>query len=529
MAKSDHVCYRHPERAAKRKCFTCKKPVCPECQVQLEHHIFCGEECHQAWLAKTAQRKARPAPRRKKPALPIPPPPVAAPVPVRPEPAEAETEARVGHLIQEEIQRLAWSVEVLRGQLEGLERDQKKTEQKLRDQEQADRSRRRRPLLLALIVVLLSGTYFGRAMILPPKSAPPAAKAPAPSVYDVEYPVSLAEDAGVGEAPDLQLPALGQKLENSRITLFGSAPGAVQVRLLQNGEAAASAAVDQGEFSFANVALGPGMNAFQIEATDAKGRKSYSLARFLERISRAVARVPALQGLNFMRGPRARSELVLSFDAGSGDRQALAVLDVLKAEHITTTIFLTGQFIERYPEVVRRIVADGHEVGNHTYDHPHLTSFEQTGRQATRSGVDRELVQGELKRTAELFEKVTGQPMAGWWRAPYGEHNGEIRRWAEEAGFKHVDWTRGPNGKNYDMLDWIADAHSRHYLKAEQLQARLTGIDDGRPGAANGGIVLMHLSTDRQQDFPSAILPAAIEELRAKGYRFVTVSQLFRE
>ena len=524
MAKPTKGCYRHPERPGRRKCFQCRKPVCPSCQIQADHHIFCGEECHQAWLAKTAKPKSRPAPRRKK--QPAPPPP---PVQAESKPAEAASEAKIGPLIQEEIHRLAWSVEVLRGQLENLERDQKKTEQKLRDQEQADRSRRRRSLIPVLILaLLLSGTYFVKAMILPSKSAP-AAKAPAASVYDVEYPVSLSDNPWAGEAPDLQLPALGQKLENSRVTLFGSAPGAVQARLLQNGEVAASAAVDQGEFSFVNISLTPGMNAFQIEATDAKGRKSYSLARFLDRVSRAVARVPALQGLNFMRGPRERSELVLSFDAGSGDRQAYAVLDVLKAEGVVTTIFLTGQFIERYPEVVRRIVADGHEVGNHTYTHPHLTSFEQNGRQATRSGVDRELVQSELKRTAALFEKVTGQPMVGWWRAPYGEHNGEIRRWAEEAGFKHVDWSRGPNGQNYDMLDWIADARSRHYLKAEQLRARLTGLDNGRPGAANGGIILMHLSTDRQADFPAAILPQAIEALRAKGYRFVTVTQLFRE
>ena len=528
MAAATPVCYRHPERTAKRKCFQCRQPVCPACRVQLDHHIFCGDECHHAWLAQAAKSKSRPAPRRKKPPAP-PPPPIQAPVPAEPKAALSASEVKIGLLVQEELHRLAWSVEVLRGQLESLEREYKKSEQKLRDQEQERRSRRRKSLVPVFILTLLLGVaYFGRAMIAPSQSPAPA-KAPAPSVYDVEYPVSLADDPGAGEAPDLELPAAGQKLENSRITLFGAAPGAVQVRLLQNGEVAAGAPVSGGEFSFPNITLAAGLNAFQIEAIDAQGRKRYSLARFLERISRAAARVPAWQGLNFMRGPRERSELVLSFDAGSSDRQAYAVLDVLKAENLFTTVFLTGQFIERYPEVVRRIVADGHEVGNHTYSHPHLTTYAQSGRQTTRPGVDRAFVVNELRRTAELFEKLTGRPMAGWWRAPYGEHNGEIRRWAEEAGFKHVDWTRGPGGKNYDMLDWVADAGSRHYLKAEQLRARLTGLDDGRPGAANGGIILMHLSTDRQADFPAAILPQAIADLRAKGYRFVTVSQLFRE
>jgi len=67
-------------------------------------------------------------------------------------------------------------------------------------------------------------------------------------------------------------------------------------------------------------------------------------------------------------------KIVLSFDAGSTDRGAAEILDALRGRGIRTTVFLTGQFIRRYPELARQIASDGHEVGNHTFDHPHLTT-----------------------------------------------------------------------------------------------------------------------------------------------------------
>ena len=79
---------------------------------------------------------------------------------------------------------------------------------------------------------------------------------------------------------------------------------------------------------------------------------------------------------------------------------------------IRTTIFLTGEFIRRYPEIVRRIAADGHEVGNHTDTHPHLTTYAENGRQATRAGVDRAFLVNELARTARAWEEATGRTMA---------------------------------------------------------------------------------------------------------------------
>src|SRR3990170_4037126 len=93
--------------------------------------------------------------------------------------------------------------------------------------------------------------------------------------------------------------------------------------------------------------------------------------------------------------------------------------------------------IERYPELVKKMAEDGHEIGNHTMTHPHLTTFEKNLKQQTLPGVDREFIIRQLKETAKIFRELTGKDMIPYWRAPYGEQNAEIRQWAYKAGFTH--------------------------------------------------------------------------------------------
>ena len=216
------------------------------------------------------------------------------------------------------------------------------------------------------------------------------------------------------------------------------------------------------------------------------------------------------------RGPSDRPEVVVSFDGGSSDRGASAILDALAARGIRTTIFLSGEFIRRYPELARRIAADGHEVGNHTDTHPHLTTYGADGRQTTRLGVDRAFLVGELSRTARLYREATGRTMAPIWRAPFGEHNAEIRRWAAEAGYWHVGWTGGRSG--LDGLDWVSDPRSRAYQPADRLLARLVAH------AENGGIVLLHLGSDREEPV-AARIGTLFDGLKARGFRFARASE----
>jgi len=215
-------------------------------------------------------------------------------------------------------------------------------------------------------------------------------------------------------------------------------------------------------------------------------------------------------------GPRDRREILVSFDAGSSDRGALQILDALKERGIRTTIFLTGDFIRRSPELARRIAEDGHEVGNHTDSHPHLTTYALNGRQATRPGVDRAFLARELGRTARLYRETTGRAMAPVWRAPFGEHNPEIRRWAAEEGYWHVGWTGGRAG--LDSLDWISDPSSPAYRSADKVVALLV------QRAENGGIVLLHLGSDRDVPVASRI-GALFDGLAGRGFRFTRATE----
>jgi peptidoglycan/xylan/chitin deacetylase (PgdA/CDA1 family) len=210
--------------------------------------------------------------------------------------------------------------------------------------------------------------------------------------------------------------------------------------------------------------------------------------------------------------------ILVSFDGGSSDRGATEILDALRGRAIRTTIFLTGQFIRRYPELTRRIAEDGHEVGNHTFDHPHLTTWAENGRQETRSGVTEEMLDGELERTAALYRATTGRDMAPLWRAPFGEENPEILAWARRAGWAHVSWTHG-HGTNLDALDWVSDPDSPRYRPSERVISRL--LASARPG----DIILMHLGSDRD-DPVAGHLPRLLDTLASEGYRFSTASEL---
>jgi hypothetical protein len=178
-----------------------------------------------------------------------------------------------------------------------------------------------------------------------------------------------------------------------------------------------------------------------------------------------------------------------------------------------------GRIHSRYPDVVRRIAADGHEVGNHTDTHPHLTTYAADGRQSTRPGVSREFLAGELARTARLYREATGREMAPVWRAPFGEHNAEIRRWAAEQGYWHVGWTGGRFG--LDGMDWVSDPRSRAYQPAPLLLSRLVGRVE------NGGIVLLHLGSDREEPV-AARIDVLLDGLHQRGFRFARATEFLQ-
>jgi len=313
---------------------------------------------------------------------------------------------------------------------------------------------------------------------------------------------------------------------SNKVTVSGLADDRSIVILEQEGKAVAVTLSKKGKFVLKDVPVSRNHSRLQVKEISSNGEV---LALEELRIHFAP---PSVRFLSrpVRRGNPNKKKISLTFDGGSSNNITDKILDILHQKNVHCTMFLTGDFIRRFPETVRRIVQEGHEVGNHTFHHPHLTTYARNRRQETLPGLTKETFQEELKKTAALFEKVTGVKMVRFWRPPYGESNAEIRRWAAELGYREVDWTVGRDQKeNMDTRDWVAHPGDPGYQSGEAIKQKILNFASEPNGRANGAIVLMHLASYRKQDFPYESLPAIIDSLRAKGFELVRVRNLLND
>lgn len=228
-------------------------------------------------------------------------------------------------------------------------------------------------------------------------------------------------------------------------------------------------------------------------------------------------------------GPVTQRNVSFTFDGGSTANAASAILDTLASRSVKATMFLTGEFIRKHPDVVRRIIAEGHECGNHTLRHPHLTSYESTGLQKTLPEVNEALIAEQLHSADVLFFSVTGTHFQPIWRGPYGEFNKEICHWGERAGYIHVGWRQGRSWLDgLDSNDWIPDSTVAGYRTPEEFLDKITQISSLPPPGMNGGIILMHLGTERirPETQTHLLLGTVIDTLRAKGFSIIPVTEM---
>ncbi len=214
-------------------------------------------------------------------------------------------------------------------------------------------------------------------------------------------------------------------------------------------------------------------------------------------------------------GPR----IAITFDGNASTNRTAELLDLLQQHNLEVTIFVTGRFIERYPSIIRRAVLSGHEIGNHTYSHPHLTTYAKNRTHRLLPEVTKQRFQEELQRTEEAFVKATGHSMQPLWRAPYGEENRALRGWALEMGYLHVRWS-SLEGASLDSHDWVADEHSSLYKSSRRIMDRLIQFPK-----LEGGIILMHMATEREEP-PWQELPVFLEALEERGLEPTTVTRL---
>ncbi|GAA3676774.1 hypothetical protein GCM10022224_046250 [Nonomuraea antimicrobica] len=182
--------------------------------------------------------------------------------------------------------------------------------------------------------------------------------------------------------------------------------------------------------------------------------------------------------------------VALTFDDGPGEH-TWRLLDMLSVRDVKATFFVVGQMVaaDKGGHTVRRIVDDGHEIGNHSWSHPALT------------GLSHEALRRELEHTEEIVQRLTGVRMRVM-RPPYGATNEEVAAETRREGLAQIMW-------NVDTMDW---------------RDRVSSVVARRAGSAKpGSIILLH---DIHRSTVDAV-PEMLDTLGRKGYTFVTVSELY--
>lgn len=197
----------------------------------------------------------------------------------------------------------------------------------------------------------------------------------------------------------------------------------------------------------------------------------------------------------FMSGANTKSKIALTFDDAPDATFTPLVLDILKKKGVKATFFVVGNRIEKYPEIAKRIVKEGHTIGNHSYNHANFTKLND------------EEFREQINKTDTLIKNTIGFS-SNIMRPPYGNVTEKQIHWLAGQHKKIVYW-------NVDSLDWKG-------LKAKQV------INNVLPYVRPGSIILQHSGTGNGGDLSGTVnaLPIIIDELKKKGFNLVTVPEL---
>ena len=187
---------------------------------------------------------------------------------------------------------------------------------------------------------------------------------------------------------------------------------------------------------------------------------------------------------------RSDDRIALTIDAAWDADKTPFILDTLDKYSVKATFFLCGVWVKQYPDYVKEIARRGHEIGNHSLTHPHM------------SRMDSIAIQKELSDLDDMLEELTGR-RSTLFRPPFGEYNDTVIKAAHEAGYEVIQWSR-------DTVDWKQDRSAQ------------TILDGVLKKLQSGDIILCHNNGYKIETY----LPVLIETAQQKGFRFVTVSEL---
>jgi peptidoglycan-N-acetylglucosamine deacetylase len=203
------------------------------------------------------------------------------------------------------------------------------------------------------------------------------------------------------------------------------------------------------------------------------------------------------------RGTNGRLEVALTFDAGADTGYAAEILDLLRDEEIEATFGMTGVWAQANPELVRRMVVEGHQLINHTWDHASLT-----GANTQMPAMTPEQVAQQLADTDAVVRDLTGgYEMRPYFRPPYGDYDAASLEYLYHNGYSQTIW-------------WTCDSRGWAGWGAQEI------IDYCTTNIAEDEILLLHVGAAAVGDFEA--LPGLIQFFRDSGYSFVTIEQMLQ-
>lgn len=189
-----------------------------------------------------------------------------------------------------------------------------------------------------------------------------------------------------------------------------------------------------------------------------------------------------------------KKQVAFSFDATWGNEYTQDILKILDKHDVRATFFLTGDWVEKYPEDLKQIVGFGHDIGNHSESHRSMSQLSE------------EVCEREIALVHEKVKSLTGVEM-NLFRAPYGDYDDQLIQTAERQGYKVIQWS-------VDSLDW------KEYGAKSVIKTVLEN-----PKLKNGAIILMHNGAKDTKD----ALESIILGLKRQGYEIVPISELIYE
>ena len=194
-------------------------------------------------------------------------------------------------------------------------------------------------------------------------------------------------------------------------------------------------------------------------------------------------------------GDTSQKVIYLTFDSGYENGCTEKILDVLKKHNAPAAFFLVGNYIEKNADLVRRMVEEGHIVGNHTMHHLDMSKL-----------TDKNAFSKELQDLETLFRETTGKELPKYYRPPQGIYSQENLQMAKDLGYKTVFWSLA-------YVDWNNDAQPTKEQAFEKLLPRIH----------NGAVVLLHSTSATNAE----ILDELLTKWEAEGYIFASIDKLF--